>query len=392
MNIAIINEFFPPFITGGTEIFLNELARYLKSRGHKIIVITSDQGQKENKEFKIYKIKSSPFHLAHRYQFSGITTPWMFFNFRLRKKLNKIYKEEKIDLLYVNNLFHLSFSPIQASNLPVILDVHDYWPVCFSKDLYYSNKEFCENNNVFKCSYCLGKKSNLFLSPFLPPTLKIEKYLSKRWLKRSSKTICHSEFVSKILEKHGYVNRVIPYPYLGKLEKKEKRKNGIFRLLFVGRVEKRKGADIMLKVAEELKGKMDFRIDVIGEGPLINKLNREDLNIFTHGFLGEERFEYFKKADCLLVPSRWPEPFGMIVLEAMAYKIPIIALDNGGLAELIRENKAGFLVNEADFVKKVLSLYNNQKLLNKIRRQEKGVKKYKNEKIFQEYEMMFRKV
>ena len=89
LNIALVSEFFPPYVTGGAEIFLERLADYLRSKGHKIVVITTDQGQGIG-NYRAYKIKSSPLHFKHRYQFHGLTLPWMFSNKKLVKKIEDI--------------------------------------------------------------------------------------------------------------------------------------------------------------------------------------------------------------------------------------------------------------------------------------------------------------
>jgi glycosyltransferase involved in cell wall biosynthesis len=391
MNIAVINEFFPPKVTGGTEIFLSELSKHLKSRGFGITVITTEQGQKENHNFKVYKIKSSPVHFSHRYQFHGITIPWMFFSQCLKKKLAAIYKKEGIDMLYVNNMFHLSFAPVQNS-LPFVLDVHDYWPVCFSKDLYYNDRSICSGPNDLKCSFCLSGKSRMPLM-FNLPMLSFERYWKRRLLLRSEKTICHSNFVSSILKGQGYENEIIPYPYMGPFLLHDHGIGKEFKILFAGRVERRKGAHLLLDVAKKLHGKMHFRIDVIGDGPLKKMLDRKDLNIYVHGFLGNERFRYFREADCLLAPSLWPEPFGIVAVEAMAFGVPVITLDNGGLAEVVRENETGIIITEERIAESILELSENKKLSEKIRKNgEKNIKKYDKERIFKEYEKIFTSV
>ena len=52
LNIGLVSEFFPPYVTGGAEIFLNNLAEYLVSRGHNVVIITSDQKPKGKVEKK----------------------------------------------------------------------------------------------------------------------------------------------------------------------------------------------------------------------------------------------------------------------------------------------------------------------------------------------------
>jgi glycosyltransferase involved in cell wall biosynthesis len=316
----------------------------------------------------------------------------MFFNHKLRKKLNSIYKKEKIDLLYINNMFHLSFAPIQT-NIPFILDVHDYWPICFSKDLYYKNQKTCVDHGDLKCLKCLSKKSNYPLL-FNAGMLRKERIMRQKLIHNAEKIICHSKFVSQVLKKHGYKNVIVPYPYLGPPEKHKIKTDKVFRILFVGRVERKKGAHLILDVAKALQNKIKFRIDIIGEGPLKNSLNRKDMNIHIHGFLGKERFEYFRNADCLLAPSLWPEPFGMVALEAMAHRVPIITLNtSGGLTDLVRENKAGIVTKNENISSAVLEICKNTDLVKGIKNnQQKNIKKYYRENIFMEYVKIFNSV
>ena len=288
-------------------------------------------------------------------------------------------------------MFHLSFAPIQV-DIPFILDVHDYWPVCFSKDLYYKHQEVCDKQNDLKCSFCLSKKSHYpFL--FFIPMLTIERYFRKKNLSNAKKIICHSQFVSNILKEHGYENIVLPYPYIGPKRKSKNCKDNLFKILFVGRLEKKKGAHLILDVAKQLKNKIDFRIDIIGEGPLKSILDRRDLNVYVHGFLGKNRFEYFKQADCLLVPSLWPEPFGMVVLEAMNFGVPTLTLKNGGIAELVKTNNVGFSLNEKEIPKKIIEISKNFSIKKRIEKHcIENIKKYDKKIIFKKYEEIMKKV
>ncbi|HIQ49842.1 MAG TPA: glycosyltransferase [Nanoarchaeota archaeon] len=400
MNIAVFNEFFSPYITGGTEIFLKEFCRYLERKGHKITVITSYLVKGET-GFTTYKIKSSPICISHMQQLPGITTPFLLFNHKLEKRIKEILEKEKIEIAYINNIYHLSFSTIRAclrKNLPLILDVHDYWPVCFSKDKYYLGKKFCKTQDTLKCSFCLFTKYKFPVFLFFP-FLKIEKEWRKKFLEKLKTIIVHSKFVKKVLQsteefKNKEIN-VIPYPLLVSFSKRIKKPKieKELRLLFVGRVEFNKGADLLLKIAKKLKNKkINFRIDVIGRGKLMKKLDKKELNIHVHGFLGKERFKYFEKAHILLAPSRWPEPFGIVALEAAAYKTPVITLEfSGGLAEVVKENKIGLLAKENNLEEKITLLTSNSWLYKEIQKNcEKILPKYSTKRIFRKYMKLFK--
>jgi glycosyltransferase involved in cell wall biosynthesis len=399
MNIALVTEFFPPYVTGGAEIFLSALAEHLRSRGHKVVVITTEQGQGKGK-FKTYRLKSSPVRVSHRYQFHGVTLPWMFGNRKLVKNLEGIYKKEGIDLVYINNMFHLSFAPLQAAEtagLPVVLDVHDYWPICFSKDMLHKSEPYTPctgGQGVLKCSRCLARKMGLSAAtPALVPGLFIEKRLRKKWLSSSSirKVICHSDEGVKELRKHGLESVSITYPYLGTSGRHKESKDDVFRMIFVSRLERVRGAHLLPEIARKLRDSgMEFRIDVIGRGSLAKELDRKDLGIHVHGFMARGRFEYFRKANCLLALQRYPVPHGITVIEAMAHELPVVAFKNCGAGFLVEKNNAGLT---AGSMKGILSsierLHSDRGLVRGIRKSARKNLEYNDKAmIFGEYERL----
>jgi|GEM_PF-3281170 len=398
MKIAFVTEFFPPYVTGGAEIFLYSLAEYLQSKGHKTVVITTEQGQDRGK-FKAYRIKSSPLHVSHRYQFHGITVPWMFGNKKLVKRLKRVYEKEGIDLVYINNMFHLSFAPLQAAEsagIPVVLDVHDYWPICFSKDMLHKSEPYTPctgEQGVMKCSRCLAGKMGLrAAAPVLVPGLLAEKRLRKKWFSSPiiRKVVCHSGEGVEELRKHGLKSVCIPYPYLGPKGNHKEIKDGVFRMIFVSRLERLRGAQLLLDIAKTLKGKFRFRIDVIGRGSLMKELDRKDLGLHVHGFMGSERFEYFRNADCLLALQRYPVPHGITVIEAMAYELPVVAFKNCGAGFLTEKNGAGLTASSMrGLIKSIERLRSDKKLVRDIRKDIKRNLALNDKKvIFREYERL----
>lgn len=70
--------------------------------------------------------------------------------------------------------------------------------------------------------------------------------------------------------------------------------------------------------------------------------------IHSHGIIGgKEKLELLKNSDCLLFPVRWPEPFGIAVIEAMAYGLPVIGSPFGSLPELI-SSEVGFIAKNRE--------------------------------------------
>ena len=79
-------------------------------------------------------------------------------------------------------------------------------------------------------------------------------------------------------------------------------------------------------------------------------------------FLGwqaeEELNAEYQRADIVIMPSRWPEPFGMVGVEAMSFAKPVVAFDTGGgIRDWLRDQETGILVPPND-VKKMAAAIN----------------------------------
>ncbi len=124
-------------------------------------------------------------------------------------------------------------------------------------------------------------------------------------------------------------------------------------LAFLGRISPEKGLEEAIRIAK-LVG-MPLRIAA--------KIDRADQEYFeTHiksllnhpliQFVGEigypEKNEFLGDAAALLFPINWPEPFGLVMIEAMACGTPVIAFPRGSVPEIIDPGITGFLVNDVE--------------------------------------------
>jgi glycosyltransferase involved in cell wall biosynthesis len=120
----------------------------------------------------------------------------------------------------------------------------------------------------------------------------------------------------------------------------------------VGRLVEQKGFDMFLAVAKNIKHSIpDSTFIVVGDGPCRHELEREAARLGLAScvrFLGMRNDvpRLLKAMDLLLVTSRW-EPFGIVVLEAMAAEVPIVAFRVGGIPEILGD-QCGELVQPND--------------------------------------------
>jgi len=142
----------------------------------------------------------------------------------------------------------------------------------------------------------------------------------------------------------------VPVPELGST-RHEPGSSRKVRLLFAGRLEPAKGVDLLL---EALSGLSDsnFELLIAGDGGQRETLKQLAINYkLSHKvtFLGvrHDLPDWMRSADCFVAPSRW-EGLPMVILEAMALGLPVIASDVGGISEVIEHEVNGYLIPSGD--------------------------------------------
>jgi glycosyltransferase involved in cell wall biosynthesis len=124
-------------------------------------------------------------------------------------------------------------------------------------------------------------------------------------------------------------------------------------LAFLGRISPEKRPDVAIHVAHrariplKLAAKVDAADTVYFE--TVVKPLLDDPGVEFVGEIGDERkADFLGNALALLSPVHWPEPFGLVMIEAMACGTPVIAWNCGAIPEVIEDGLTGFIVNSED--------------------------------------------
>lgn len=129
-----------------------------------------------------------------------------------------------------------------------------------------------------------------------------------------------------------------------------------WRLLYLGRLERTKGADIALEAVGRASDVLarPAVLRIAGAGSMESALRQRaselmarhpKLTVHFPGWLdSDRRAGVFNASDLLLIPSRWPEPFGLVGLEAGLHAVPCVAFDVGGIREWLQHDTNGWLV------------------------------------------------
>lgn len=136
------------------------------------------------------------------------------------------------------------------------------------------------------------------------------------------------------------------YPFADRDEKDD-------YLLFLGRMNREKGAEFAVEVANRLDMRLiiatkmteshEFEHFDAKVKPLIGP-NTEMLGELTL----EEKADLIKRAKCTLFPIQWPEPFGLVMIESMVCGTPVVAMRNGSVPEVVGDGVSGFIVDSVD--------------------------------------------
>lgn len=172
-------------------------------------------------------------------------------------------------------------------------------------------------------------------------------------------------------------------------------------VLFTGKLTKLKGVKYLIKAAPKIKGD----IYIIGDGPEKDDLARRVkemklTNVHLLGYMGDEDAEEFKefyyRADVFVAPSVWDEPLGLVILEAMACKTPVVVTRKGGIPLAVQDGVNGIFVrphNSKQIADAVNKLLENDELRRKMGENARKIVKNKFtwDKIAHKFERIYAK-
>ncbi len=249
------------------------------------------------------------------------------------------------------------------------LHVHDYCPS--GTKFHFASQKVCGYKTSARClAHMVTKRCTLDRNP------------ATLWMfyRRAVEAIQNDRAYSKIFVASNYVKnqtldngfdpaRIEVLPYFteipdGKLIPQSKR-----LIMVTGRMVREKGLEQLLHAVPYITSPQDWRLVVDGQGSDLARLQRlaKKLNIGERvqwaGWLPpDEHRDLYRNASLIVVPSIWPEPFGLVGIEAMSCGKPVVAFRVGGIPDWLEDGKTGFLVEPydvKDMAKKISDLLND---------------------------------
>ena len=382
---------------GGSEKYLLNLCNALEERGNEIIIISSS----ENEHISVngrreYFVKPS-------YGIRSGLKMWSVYR--------DIVEKENPDLIHVHNTQHndehFFVSPLIIQRLsklkPTVKFVHDARFFCpnAGRKVTTSLNEIC-NYPVGK--YCLNKKGcHLFALDYNRSFDNLHKFFLvcyDLWVsKMMNRTIVASQYMCDELIKNGLPKdkiSIIPCFTEKAVDREEiiNKQNGL--ILYVGRLHKGKGIRQFIEALSNMKDKQ-WRAEIVGDGELFQELQKrvEALGLKERvkslGWLSNgEIDDCYQRCSMVIMPSMFPESFGLVGIEAMAVGKPVVAFDAGGVKDWLIDGETGYLVERGDIkglATKISRLLDDEELAKRM-----GVKALKNVDKFYRKDLHLKKL
>ena len=335
LRILIVHNYYQ--IPGGEDIVVKNEKKLLENHGHMVWLYTRDNSEIDSA--KSLKKLCLPFS--------------MIFNFRTYKEVKYIIQEQNIDILHVHNTMSLISPSVYYAafrcHVPVVQTMHNFRLLCPGAT-FYRDGHICEEcvEHGLGCAIKYGCYRESRLQTFICVlTTKLHRIFGTY---RKINFICLTDFNKDkllLLNQPGKKKIIDPDKVFIKPNFTFANTGQFLRgdyYLFVGRIEKIKGLDLLIEAFSQLP---DRNLLIVGTGTefekyrlLARRLNASNIK-FT-GFLEHGEIDNaYNRACAVIVPSQWYETFGMIIAEAFASHVPVIAGGIGNIGGLIENGKNG---------------------------------------------------
>ena len=264
----------------------------------------------------------------------------------------------KPDVCYSHNMAALDVDRAMTGRWPVVKMLHGFFGTCVSglKMHAWPAPAACHRTCGPACLalYVPRRCGQLSLSAIVRGYAWARQ--QRTLFDRYRSIVVASRFMGDEVSRHGGVdNRIHILPLFSTITESAAGTDGeADTVLFGGRMTQLKGGDVLIGAVARASHRLGRTVRVImaGDGPDKEKWRRLALALqvpieMTGWVSGADRARVYSRAAVLVVPSLWPEPFGLIGLDAAALGLPAIAFDVGGIREWLTDGVNGRLVDPA---------------------------------------------
>jgi glycosyltransferase involved in cell wall biosynthesis len=327
---------------GGEDSVVEEEAKLLRKNGNSVFQLfknNKDISSIKDKLLTLYNLSYSKYSIEY-----------------LKEELLKI---EKPDIVHVHNTYPLwtysIFEFLNEQKIPVVMTLHNY-------RLVWDSLSFFDNDYMNYDSFNNSKIQTFFISKI------INKNKKNILFKNIDKFIALTEFTKKkFIDAKVPIDKLLIKPnFLSNKEINFQSITNKQNAIFASRVSKEKGILTLLKSWKDI----EIKINIYGDGPLLNKIKKNSKNIQFHGNCSRDLIsDEIHKSKFLIFPSEWFECMPMTILESFRAGTLVLASNIGSIPNIIKDGYNGILFNPndpSDIKEKVNWVLNNPQKCDEI--------------------------
>ncbi len=305
---------------GGVAVHISQLSRQLTRLGHEVQVLAPHSPSREREGGTPFVPLGRSVPLPSGGSIARVSLSWWLY-----RKIRDLLEREDFDIVHL----HEPLAPI----LPMCV-------LQFSNAVNIGTFHACHHHQyLYRLSHPITKRWHRRLHGSIAVSPAAHRYISLTFPG-------NYRIIPNGVDVDHFARQALPWPQY---------RDGKTNILFVGRLEKRKGLKYLLEAYSRLKWDLpNIRLLVVGPGSLdkdshliLSARNPQDV-VLVGGVSYDDLPRYYATADIFCSPATGAESFGIVLLEAMAAGKPIVASDIEGYQGIVSHGRQGLLVPARD--------------------------------------------